>query len=112
MLKIRLKRVGRKNDPSFRVVLMDSRSAARSGKDIEILGSYNPRRETPPVLKNDRIKHWIEKGAKLSGVVNNLLLDAGIIKGYKVNVSPKQKKKQTAESQDAPGKKEKEKPEI
>ena len=88
MLKIRLQRVGRKHDPSFRVVVTDSRFAAQSGKALEVLGSYNPRFDNP-TLKEDRIKEWIAKGAQTSGTVHNILVGAGIIKGKKVNVLPK-----------------------
>ncbi|MBC8465215.1 MAG: 30S ribosomal protein S16 [Parcubacteria group bacterium] len=88
MLKIRLQRVGRKHDPSFRVVVTDSRFAAKSGKALEVLGSYNPRFNNP-TLKEDRIKEWIGKGAQASGTVHNILVGAGIIKGKKVNVLPK-----------------------
>lgn len=88
MLKIRLQRVGRKHDPSFRVVVTDSRFAAQSGKALEVLGSYNPRFDNP-TLKEDRIKEWIAKGAQVSGTVHNILVGAGIIKGKKVNVLPK-----------------------
>jgi small subunit ribosomal protein S16 len=88
MLKIRLQRVGRKHDPSFRVVVTDSRFAAQSGKALEVLGSYNPRFDNP-TLKEDRIKEWIAKGAQPSGTVHNILVGAGIIKGKKVNVLPK-----------------------
>ncbi len=88
MLKIRLQRVGRKHDPSFRVVVTDSRFAAQSGKALEVLGSYNPRFDNP-TLKEDRIKEWIAKGAQTSGTVHNILVGAGIIEGKKVNVLPK-----------------------
>jgi small subunit ribosomal protein S16 len=88
MLNIRLQRVGRKHDPSFRVVVVDSRYAAKSGKALEILGTYNPRFGTP-TLKVDRIKEWIGKGAQTSGTVHNLLIDAKIIEGKKINVLPK-----------------------
>ena len=46
MLKMRLQRIGRKNDASFRVVVTDSRNAAKRGKNVELLGSYNPRTDT------------------------------------------------------------------
>ncbi|NTV44470.1 MAG: 30S ribosomal protein S16 [Candidatus Yonathbacteria bacterium] len=88
MLNIRLQRVGRKHDPSFRVVVVDSRYAAKSGKALEILGTYNAR-FGEPTFKADRIKEWISKGAQVSGTVTNLLIDAKIIEGKKVNVMPK-----------------------
>ena len=88
MLKIRLQRVGRKHDPSFRVVVVDSRYAAKSGKALEILGTYNAR-FGEPTFKAERVKEWIGKGAQVSGTVTNLLIDAKIIDGKKVNVMPK-----------------------
>lgn len=85
---IRLQRVGRKNDPSFRVVVGDKRNAAKSGKFLDIVGSYDARRGEPQ-LNADKIKHWMEKGAQVSGTVNNLLVKAKVIDGKKVNVLPK-----------------------
>jgi len=88
MLNIRLQRVGRKHDPSFRVVVVDSRYAAKSGKALEVLGAYNARFGTP-TFKAERIKEWIGKGAQVSDTVHNLLIDAKIIEGKKINVLPK-----------------------
>lgn len=85
MLKIRLQRVGKKHDPSYRVVLTDSRQAAKAGTCIELLGNYNPQRGEP-VLKGDKIKEWIAKGAQTSDTVNNLLVKHGIIEGKKRDV--------------------------
>lgn len=91
MLKIRLQRVGRKNQPHFRVVLVDQKSSAQSGKFQEILGSYNPK-EGKVVLKDDRIKHWLSVGAQASGTVYNFLVDQKIILGKKKNNLPKKTK--------------------
>ncbi|MBU4223820.1 30S ribosomal protein S16 [Patescibacteria group bacterium] len=91
MLKIRLQRVGRKHDPSFRVVLVDSRRAAKSGSFLEILGVYNARKGEPQ-FDSERIKEWISKGAQLSGTVHNLLVRKKIIKAKKINVLPPKKK--------------------
>lgn len=88
MLKIRLQRVGRKHEPAFRLVLTDSKNSTKSGRAKEILGSYDPRKTTD-LLKPDRIKHWIEKGAQLTGSVHNLLITHKVIDGKKVNVLPK-----------------------
>ena len=85
MLKVRLQRVGRKNNPSFRVVVTDSKNGPKSGRFIEILGSYDAR-QGEPELKADRIKHWLNVGAQTSGTVNNLLIRKKIISGKKVNV--------------------------
>ena len=88
MLKIRLQRIGRKNDPAFRVVLTDSKNSAKSGKFIEVVGSYNPKTgETE--FKSDRVKYWMEKGAKVSDTVHNFLVGKKLIEGKKKNVLPK-----------------------
>lgn len=85
---IRLQRVGRKNDPSFRVVVVDSREAAKSGKAIEILGSHDARGDRTE-LKAERINYWLSVGAKASNTVSNLLIKKGIKEGKAVDVSSK-----------------------
>jgi small subunit ribosomal protein S16 len=90
MLKIRLQRIGRKNDPAFRVVLTDHKNAAKSGRFLEILGSYNPGlKENRTAFKAEAIKAWISKGAQLSDTVHNFLVHEKIIEGKKVNVLSK-----------------------
>lgn len=92
MLKIRLQRIGRKNDPSFRAVLTDSKNSTKSGKFLEILGTYNPKVGEKNLNKNfqtDRIKYWISKGAKCSDTMHNFLVHDKVIEGKKVNVLPK-----------------------
>jgi small subunit ribosomal protein S16 len=88
MLKIRLQRVGRKNDPSFRLVVTDSRKDSQSGKIVESVGSYNAR-QGKPIIKLDRVKHWLSVGAQASGTAYNLFIDAGLAKGKKINVLPR-----------------------
>jgi len=88
MLKIRLQRTGRKNDPSFRVVVTESQNSTKSGKFLEVLGSHNPRAHNP-TIKGERVLHWMSKGAQVSPTVHNLLISAGIIEGKKINVLPK-----------------------
>ena len=94
MLKIRLQRIGRKNDPSFRVVLTDSKNSTKSGRFLEILGTYNPKaidKKLRTTFVNDRIKYWLSQGAKLSDTMHNFLVHDKIIEGKKVNVLPKKK---------------------
>jgi small subunit ribosomal protein S16 len=86
MLKIRLQRVGRKHEPSFRVVLTDSKNSTRSGRFAEILGIYDPRKITES-LKIDRIKHWLSVGALPTATVHNLLVKKGIVRGKKIHTS-------------------------
>lgn len=88
MLMIRLQRIGRKNDASFRVVLTDSKNAAKSGKFKEILGSYNPK-SGEVLFKADRIKYWIGNGAQASDTVHNFLVHQKMIEGKKKNVLSK-----------------------
>ena len=88
MLKIRLQRTGRKNDPAFRVVLTDSKNAAKSGRFQEILGSYNVK-SGEVLFKADRIKHWMGNGAQVSDTVHNFLVKQNIIEGKKKNVLSK-----------------------
>ena len=77
-VSMRLTRVGGKKDPQWRVVVADSRSP-RDGRFIEVLGRYNP--QTDPstiVLKEDRIRHWLDRGAQPSEPVRKLLKTQGI----------------------------------
>lgn len=91
MLSIRLQRVGRKNEPTFRVVLTDSKNGPKSGKSLEVLGSYDSRRAEKAEVKMDRVKHWMSHGAKLSGTLHNLFVTRKMIPGKKVNVLPKKR---------------------
>lgn len=78
MVKIRLRRMGSKKKPFYRIVVADSRSP-RDGKFIAEVGTYNPMKD--PVeftLKEDEIKKWISNGAQPTDAVNRLLVKAGI----------------------------------
>ena len=77
MLTIRLARMGKKNSAQFKIMLQE-RTVVPGGRHIEILGSYNPHSKEA-VLKGDRIKYWIEKGAFVSDTVHNLLVKKGVI---------------------------------
>ena len=73
MVVIRLKRVGVKNNPRYRVSVADSRRSAL-GKSIEILGHYNPlSKDKKPVVNRDRYNYWLQHGAKPSLAVKSLL---------------------------------------
>jgi small subunit ribosomal protein S16 len=73
MLKIRLRRMGARNSPHYRIVVSDSRSTARA-EVLEELGSYDPKRE-PTVISfdQDRARYWIGRGANVSPTVKSLL---------------------------------------
>lgn len=88
MLKMRLQRVGRKNDPSYRVVVTDSRNGPQSGKSIDNLGSYSAKNNVFNI-DGERAKDWIKKGVQVSPTVHNLLITNKIIEGKKINVLPK-----------------------
>ncbi len=90
MLKIRLQRIGRKNDPSFRVVLTDSKNSTKSGKFLEILGTYNPKKGEVN-FEVERIKKHLSVGAQLSGTMHNFLVHQKVIEGKKKNVLPKKR---------------------
>lgn len=87
MLKIRLQRIGRKNDPSFRVVVTEHTRGPKSEKHVDRVGFYNPKTKEQK-LNAERITHWISNGAQPSGTVHNMLLKAGIIEGKTINVLP------------------------
>ena len=88
MLMIRLQRIGRKNDPAFRVLLTDSKNSAKSGKFKEIMGSYNPK-SGEVLFKADRIKYWMSMGAQVSDTIHNYLVHQKLITGKKKNVLSK-----------------------
>ena len=85
MLTIRLQRVGRKNDPNFRVVLIESKRAPKSGAFLENLGSYNPKTKKTQ-LDSERIKYWLEKGVVMSPTAHNMFVSNKIIEAAKINV--------------------------
>jgi len=91
MLTIRLQRIGKKNQPYFRVVLIEHTRKVK-GKYRELLGHRNPRsKETE--LKEDRIQYWLSKGVKPSPTVHNILVSRGIISGPKIQAwKPKKEK--------------------
>jgi len=73
MVRIRLMRVGKKKQPSYRVVVADSRSP-RDGRIIEAIGHYHPRQEPSlVVLDTDRAQYWIDRGAQPSDQVRKLI---------------------------------------
>jgi small subunit ribosomal protein S16 len=92
MLKIRLFRIGRKHQPSYKVVVTDKRNAPRAGRFVEEVGSWNPMTKQK-ILKAERIKEWISKGAQPSDTVRNMLLHEKILEGKKTAVHKKSKKK-------------------
>lgn len=79
MLKIRLQRIGRRNAPQYRLVLMDAR-VKRQGRFLENLGHYDPgaKEETKVSVDLERVKHWIGQGAQATEPVTSLLRERGL----------------------------------
>jgi small subunit ribosomal protein S16 len=79
MLKIRLRRVGGKKQPSYRIVVADSRSP-RDGRFLENIGFYNPRTEPPTIeIKEERALHWLSEGAQPTDSVAAFLEKRGTL---------------------------------
>jgi len=100
MLNIRLSRIGKKNKPMYRLVIME-KSKDPYGRALEILGSYNPYNKELQA-KAERINHWLNHGATMSPTVNNLLIEKEIIKGEKVKASRPRAKRKGEEKKEAP----------
>ncbi|HOX40637.1 MAG TPA: 30S ribosomal protein S16 [bacterium] len=102
MLKIRLTRVGKKNSPSYRVVVAESKKAVKR-KFVEILGNYNPTTQPKTlVIDKERSTFWISRGAQPSDTVHNLMATLGIVekKINKVYGKPVKKKDKGKEKEE------------
>jgi len=98
MLKIRMQRIGKINQPAFRIIVTEHTESPKTGNFVEKVGTYNPKTKERN-LNAGRIKYWLSVGAKASGTMHNMLISASIIEGKKVNVLPKKsppKKEETA----------------
>ena len=83
MLTIRLQRMGKKNNPTYRLVIAE-KARDTQGRNLEIFGVFNPHaKENGLAVNAERVKYWLEKGAQTSNTVHNLFLKAGIISGEK-----------------------------
>lgn len=79
MLRIRLKRVGKRNQPSYRIVVADSRKP-RDGAFVDHIGHYNPRLDPPEiVIDNEKAKKWIDNGAQPSDAVRRMLESVDVL---------------------------------
>ena len=79
MLRIRLRRVGAKNKPSYRIVVADSR-APRDGAFVDQVGHYNPLTDPPTItLEEEKVVRWLSNGAQPSEPVGRILKRSGII---------------------------------
>jgi small subunit ribosomal protein S16 len=101
MLKIRLQRIGKRNSPSFRVVLVEH-TFRPQGKFLELLGSYNKVQKQKNFNK-EKILYWISKGAQVSPTMHNLLVDEKIIDKAKVKAwKPKKRVEETGKAAPTP----------
>ena len=103
MLKIRMQRIGKINQPAFRIIVTEHTESPKTGNFVEKVGTYNPKTKERN-LNAGHIKYWLSVGAKASGTMHNMLITAGIIDGKKVNVLPKKSppKKEGAAAEVAP----------
>jgi small subunit ribosomal protein S16 len=94
MLKIRLQRTGRINQPSYRIIVTEHARSPKTGNFVEELGTYNPHSKAH-TLNDERVKYWMSVGAQPSATMHNMLVRLGIVKGKKINVLPKFKAPET-----------------
>lgn len=81
-VKIRLKRMGAKRNPFYRIVVADSRSP-RDGRQIETLGTYDPLKKPVEIKLNEELAlEWLQNGAQPSDTVRNLFSDRGIMEKF------------------------------
>ncbi|PIR89541.1 MAG: 30S ribosomal protein S16 [Candidatus Harrisonbacteria bacterium CG10_big_fil_rev_8_21_14_0_10_40_38] len=86
MLAIKLKRIGKKHQPSYRVVVTEKRSKLK-GRYVEDLGWYNPMQEKDNLkIEGERVNYWMGNGAKPTDTVHNLLVRAGVLNSPKIPV--------------------------
>lgn len=112
---MRLQRVGRKNDPSYRIVVTDKRTGPKSNKHVAIIGSYNPKMSHIQ-LDAEAAKDWLSKGVQPSDTVHNILVRQKVINAKTVNPLPRKspivdeealaKKKEEEEAAEAAAKEE------
>lgn len=96
MLAIKLRRIGRKHQPSYRLVVAEKRSKLNS-PPVEDLGSWNPFTKKAN-FKGDRILYWIKSGAQPTATVHNLLVREGVLNASKMRIKVKVKKGEKAAS--------------
>jgi len=85
LLRIRLKRIGKKKQPAYRIVVADSRSP-RDGRPVQEIGHYNPMTNPPEVvIDGDRALYWVSQGAQPSEAVNRILARQGLVQGETIS---------------------------
>lgn len=96
-----MQRVGRINQPSYRIVVIEHTASPKAGKFVEKLGTYNPRTKAR-TLDEARVKYWMSVGAQPSATMHNMLVGAGVISGKKINVLPAYKAPEAPATAEAP----------
>lgn len=101
-VKIRLRRVGAKKQPAYRIVIADAR-APRDGRFIEIIGHYNPLTNPADVVVNsERALYWLRSGAQPTEVVQRMLVKTGVWSEYTGEPMPEQPVKPEPKVEEAP----------
>jgi small subunit ribosomal protein S16 len=100
MLVIRLFRTGKKNQPSFKIVVAEKTNAASRGRFTEEVGFYNPTTKER-ILRKDRVEYWLKKGAQPSDTVYNMMIAEKIVEGKKKIVPMSKKAKDKAKTSQA-----------
>lgn len=109
MIVIRLTRIGKKKQPSYRLVVQEKKKDPW-GKAMDIVGFYNPRSKPKTIrLNEERIKFWLAKGAEASASVHNLLVDHKVVSGPKKKATKDSKKGAEAAAKTAAAEKKEEK---
>jgi small subunit ribosomal protein S16 len=91
MLVLRLLRIGKNNQPSYKVVVTQKTNPARGGRFVEQVGTYNPVTKERKMDK-ERIQYWLSKGVQPSATIHNFLIKDGILSGNKIAKHKKSKK--------------------
>ena len=101
MVRIRLRRIGLRHQPYYRIVVAD-RESPRDGRFLEVVGFYNPRTEPSTIrVKEDRIYHWLSKGAQPSDSVVRLFTQIGLTDRYERLKKGEKEEKLLAEAEKA-----------
>ncbi|MGB9598567.1 MAG: 30S ribosomal protein S16 [Minisyncoccales bacterium] len=93
MLKIRFLRQGRKNQPFFKIVVVEKRRAAKTGRFVEKLGTFDPKTKSL-TLEKERIKYFLLRGAQVSPRVFNILIQEKILEEKKIPLGRKKREKE------------------
>jgi small subunit ribosomal protein S16 len=88
MLMIRMQRIGRRNDPAFRILVNEKTASPKIGTYTDLLGTYNPKTKALTVAA-DRLKDWMKKGAQISPSLLNILINQKILEGKKISTLSK-----------------------